>query len=271
MRRVRIAAAVFLAALAAVAPAPAAAASAETVEAGAKRLEPWRPALREARRFADGRLGSVSFALRTRRRVYALRPHVVVPAASVVKAMLLVAYLDHPTVRRRPLRDRDRDLLAPMIRWSDNVAATRVRDYVGNGALERLARRAGMRNFAADPIWGFTQITAADQTRLFMRIDRYVVRRHRDYAMRLLRTVVPTQRWGIGRVRPRSWALYMKSGWGSGSGRVDHQVALLRRGRRWLALAILTTGSPSHAYATATLRGVARRLLRGLGPRSVPR
>lgn len=235
------------------------------------RLVDWRPHVRRARRYADGRAGSVSFALRTRRRVYGLRRHAVAVSASVVKAMLLVTYLNSDGVRRRRLNDADRALLAPMIRWSDNDAASRVRDIVGNGALEHLARRVGMRNFASSLSWGSTLITAADQAKLFMRIDRCVVRRHRDYAMRLLRTVIPAQQWGIGRARPPAWALYLKGGWGSGSGAVDHQVALLRRGRRRLALAILTTGNPSHEYGTETLEGVARRLLRGLGPRSRPR
>ena len=48
--------------------------------------------------------------------------------------------------------------------------------------------------------------------------------------MRLLGSIVRSQRWGIARVRPPGWALYFKGGWGSGSGAVDHQVALLRRG-----------------------------------------
>jgi hypothetical protein len=36
--------------------------------------------------------------------------------------------------------------------------------------------------------------------------------------MHLLRTVVPSQRWGVARVRPDGWRLYFKGGWGSGSG-----------------------------------------------------
>jgi hypothetical protein len=70
---------------------------------------------------------------------------------------------------------------------------------------------------------------------------------------------------------PREWALYFKGGWGSGTGWADHQVALLRRGRRRLAVAILITWSPSHAYGKETLRGIAARLLRGLRPDSQPR
>lgn len=84
-------------------------------------------------------------------------------------------------------------------------------------------------------------------------------------------SIVRPQRWGIGRERPRGWALYVKGGWGSGTGWVDHQAALLRRGRRRLSIAILTTNSPSHAYGKQTLRGVAARLPRGLRPSSVPR
>ena len=119
-----------------------------------------------------------------------------------------------------------------MVRWSDNVAATRVRDIVGNDGLVRLARRVGMRAFTPAAIWGLSRIDAADQTLFFLHIERFVPRRHRATALRLLSSIVPSQRWGIARVRPPGWALYFKGGWGSGSGAVDHQVALLRRGRR---------------------------------------
>jgi hypothetical protein len=64
------------------------------------------------------------------------------PSASVLKAMLLVAYLDLPSVRARVLGSGDRALLAPMIRRSDNAAAGRVLGIVGAGRLSALARRA---------------------------------------------------------------------------------------------------------------------------------
>ena len=217
-----------------------------------------------AREYAGERAGSVSFALRTESRLQGYRVQRSVPSASVLKAMLMVAYLRRLGVRDRALGPGDRALLAPMIRWSDNATATRVRNLVGNRALRRLARRAGMRRFRTAPIWGQSRIDAADQSRFFLRIDSFVPQRHRAYAMRLLGSIVPSQRWGIARVRPPGWALYFKGGWGSGTGAVDHQVALLRRGSQRVAVAILTTGSPSHAYGKETLRGVAARLLRGL-------
>jgi hypothetical protein len=85
--------------------------------------------------------------------------------------------------------------------------------------------------------------------------------------MRLLRTIVPSQRWGMGAVIPDGWRLHFKGGWGSGTGAVDHQVGLLRRGEHRVAIAVMTVNNPSHAYGKATLRGVSRRLLRGLGAR----
>jgi hypothetical protein len=249
-------------ALACLAPA----AEAEPAERGR-----WRPGLEQARAYAGTRAGTISFAVRTSRRLYRSDAYRTFRSASVVKAMLMVAYLNHPAVRGRALHAGDRALLDPMVRWSDNTTASRIRDFVGNGALVQLARRAGMRRFAVAPSWGGTQITAAGQAKLFLRIDRYVVRRHRDTALRLLGGIVPAQRWGIGQVHRPGWARYFKGGWGDGDGEVDHQVALLRRGRRRIAVAILTAGNPSHEYGKQTLEGVARRLLHGLGARSLPR
>jgi hypothetical protein len=205
--------------------------------------------------------------VRTQAHLYGVDTRRTVPSASVLKAMLLVAYLRQPDVRARALGKADRVLLTPMIRWSDNVAATRVRDIVGNDGLVRLAHRVGMRAFAPAPIWGLSRIDAADQTLFFLHVEHFVPRRHRATALRLLSSIVPSQRWGIAQVRPAGWALYFKGGWGSGSGAVDHQVALLRRGKRRLSVAILTTSSPSHDYGKQTLRGVAVRLLRGLAVR----
>ena len=112
-----------------------------------------------------------------------------------------------------------------------------------------------------------------DQTRFFLRIEELTPRRHRAYAMTLLRTVVASQRWGVARATPAGWRVYFKGGWGSGTGAVDHQVALLTRGDLRVSVAIMTTANGSHAAGKRTLRGVARRLLRGLArvtPRADP-
>jgi beta-lactamase class A len=224
----------------------------------------WHPDMRAARAYAHHRPGRIAFAVRTEGRMWGWHADATFPSASVLKAMLLVAYLREPYVRHRALRPAERALLSPMIRRSDNDAATTVRARIGNGALVQLAHAAGMTRFRPAAIWGLSQITARDQTRFFLRIDGMMPARHRAYGMHLLASVVPSQRWGIGQVAPRGWQLYFKGGWGSGTGAVDHQVALLRRGDDRVAVAVLTVDDGSHAVGKATLRGLFARLLRKL-------
>ena len=230
----------------------------------------WSPDVKAAVSYVHARKGEVRFAVRTDDRLWGYRRTDGVHSASVIKALLLVAYLDDPRVRARPLRAADHRLIDPMIRRSDNVAATRVLAYVGPARVRATARRVGMRRFRLDRVvWGRSRIDASDQTRFFLHFEAHVVARHRASALHLLRTVVASQRWGVARVRPDGWRLYFKGGWGSGTGLVDHQVALLRAGADRVAVAVLTTGNPDHAYSQQTLRGVFARLLRGLAAQDV--
>jgi hypothetical protein len=224
----------------------------------------WRPDMQGALRYKRTRIGDVAFAVRTDARFYAYRPDHVEWSASVLKAMLLVAYLDRPPVARRDLDSDDRDLLNPMITVSDNDAATEVRSIVGNSGLSALAHRVGMTSFEPAAIWGESHITARDQTKFFLHIDRFIPALHRAYALRLLASVTPSQRWGIGEVAPKGWKLYFKGGWGSGTGLIDHQVALLVRGCARVSVAVLTMDDGNHPYGQATLKGMFARLLRGL-------
>jgi hypothetical protein len=178
--------------------------------------------------------------------------------------MLLVAYLDRRDVRHRRLRHADRRLLGPMIRVSDNDAATAVYGRVGPAGLRRVAGRAGMRSFIPNPVWGGCQVTAHDQARFFSRIRHLIPERHRKYALSLLRRIVSYERWGIPHGRPPGWRLYFKGGWfNDDDGWRVHQAALLERGGRHIAIAVLTRGNPSLGYGAATISGVTQRLLRG--------
>ena len=231
----------------------------------------WQPDIHGAIAYAHTRAGNVSFAVRTAHHLWGWRQSRTVPSASVLKAMLLVAYLDDPRVRNRRLTAADHRLIDPMIQHSDNTAATRVLGFVGPPGVYAVAARAGMRKFTLDPtIWGLSRIDAIDQTRFFLHIDSHVVPRHRATAMHLLATVTPSQRWGIGELHLPGWQLYFKGGWGSGTGAVEHQVALLRHGSVRVSVAVLITTSPNHDYAKRTLRGVFAILLRGVHGLLVP-
>ena len=233
--------------------------------AGAVGPSRWGYRIAAAKTYAQSRAGTVAFAVVDQRgRLHGYRGRAVAPSASLLKPILLVAYLRKASVRDRPLTDYERSLLGPMIRRSDNNSVPLLLDLVGRVRLNHLARIIGMTSFGlVTPYWGHSTITPRDQARYFHRIDHYVPPRHRRYAMHLLATIVSSQRWGIAHVAPEGWRLYFKGGWSTGTGLVDHQVALLRLGKARVSLCITTRFNPDHEYGKQTLRGVARRLVGG--------
>ena len=234
--------------------------------AGAAPPDEWRPDVKRARQYAQHRTGDVRFAIvDPSGRWYDFHGGRASPMASTIKVMLLAAYLRQGSVRDSALHDDDRELLGPMIRRSDNAAATRVRDIVGEGAIRRVARDGRMRHFRYSNTWGLSRASARDGASLMSRFEAVVPDRHEGYAKHLLASIVASQRWGVARARPRGWKLFFKGGWGVGAGEVNHQIAFLQHHDSRVALAIHTEFDPSHAYGKKTLKGVASRLLRGLG------
>jgi hypothetical protein len=227
--------------------------------------DPGRGDIRRARRYLAGRAGVKGFAVvNSEGRMYGTHLHRRFVSASVVKAMLLVAYLRKLRHAHRDLDSGDRSLLHPMIHVSDNDAAARVWSIVGNPRLRRLADRAGMTDFSIQGIWANAMISAADQARFFYRMNRLLPDRFRRYANRLLSHIVSWQSWGIPAVaRPRGWKVFFKGGWrGTGRGQLVHQAARLRRSDERIAIAVLTDGSPSMGYGIQTIEGTTGRLLR---------
>lgn len=243
----------------------------QSVTAGGARSAgrfPAAPAFEAARRYAQDRDGEVSFAVvDSRGELRGADADRSFASASVVKAMLMVAYLDQLEDDGLSIGAEGRALLDPMIRVSDNAAATAVYGAVGGApALESVADSAGMDDFAASPAWGESSITAADQARFFARIDTLVPRDDRDYARRLLSSIAPEQSWGIASAAGNRFDVYFKGGWlPTDSGQLVHQAALLERGGRRLSVAVLSDGSPSFDYGVQTVEGVAERLLRPVG------
>jgi Beta-lactamase enzyme family len=223
----------------------------------------WAKRIAAAERFADGRAGTVSFAVVDESgRLRGDGTDRVHSSASVVKVMLLIAFLREPDVRDDELTAGERRLLGPMIRRSDNGSATAVFTRVGADALHDLAREADLDRFTTQPTWGLSTITAGSQAQFFFRLERFIPQRHRGYVLRLLTRIVPRQRWGIPPAAPAGWTLHFKGGW---SGRPKwriNQVMLLRKPGRRFAVAILTSDQPGKRYGIQTVRGVARRLLR---------
>lgn len=229
---------------------------------------PGQSAMRRAWKYARRRGGMVSFAvvdtkgrMRTREggRLYA--------SASVVKAMLLVAELRRLAESGLPLDPGTEDVLEAMIAWSDNDAADSIYARVGDPGLLGVAEAAKMRRFTVAGYWGNAQVTAADLAHFFSRVRGLLPREHRRTGLRLLASVVPSQRWGLPKAAERGrWSVYFKGGWrATDSGELVHQAGWLKDGSRELTIAVLTDAQPSRLYAIHTVRGVADRLVRDAG------
>lgn len=230
-------------------------------------LVEWVPGTAAAKRFISTRPGRARYSLydATSGRRWEYRATEPVKCASLMKTLLLATYLRSSSVRDRKLTEDDRKFLRPMIRESANDPASALYVKLGGDAIARTAHAAGMGTVTPNPHWGLTRTTARQQVALFSRLPDLFPQRHRAYAMKLLGTIVPAQRWGVGQVDlPANWQLYFKGGWGSGTGAVDHQTALLMNGEQRLVLSITTTNNPSHQSGKKTLEGVAERLLAGL-------
>jgi beta-lactamase class A len=231
-----------------------------------------RENIRAAKHWAEDRAGHVGFAFYDDcRRTVGWHEGEAFASASVVKAMMLVAYLRKGNVPHRDLRRSEKRVLRPMIEKSDNDAANEIYVAVGAEGLNALARDARLKHFHTEPVWGATTLTPATQARFFAHIERYIPTRHQRYAMRLLANVVPRQRWGLPPVQPRGWRIYFKGGWAQSStegGWRINQVATLRTRRRDIGVAVMTRQNPSKKYGTETIEGVGKRLLRGYSLRS---
>ena len=257
MRRLVLSCTLILAAFAVPSAPSASAYGAQQVPSGSG-IVPGDQALRSATRWAARRKGRVSWSVLDSAGVFhgshGARPHF---SASTSKAMLLVAALRR--VGPHPIPPALAAQLRPMIRRSDNRAADAVLAFVGDAGLAGVARAAGMRHFATNGTWSNVRLTSADQARLFIRIDRLVRPRHRDYARGLLRGIVAAQSWGVPRAaRPRGWRVLFKGGWRE---KLVNQAALLERSGTRIAIAVLTDANPSQAYGRATVQGIAERLV----------
>src|ERR1700704_2803079 len=192
---------------------------------------PSAQAIAAAVRYLDSRGGSSGFAVvDSKGRLSGVRLHEHFRTASVVKAMMLVAYLQMLAAQHRGLGAGDRALLYPMIHVSDNNAASAVLAGVGGGALASVARQAGMSDYAPGVgWWAFTQTSAADQARLFARLGRLIPKRLYGYARYLMSTIERQQGWGVPAVARPRWQVYFKTGALPSRG-LFTEAALLERG-----------------------------------------
>ena len=213
--------------------------------------------------YLAGRLGTNAFAVLDHdRRLAGVDVHRRFHSASVVKSMLLAAYLRMLAGQHRSLDSASRALLYPMIHSSDNEAASAVLAIVGEAALDRVARDAHMVDYeSGGAFWGFTEVSAADLARFFLHQQAIIPRQFDGYARWLLSSIEPSESWGIPAVARPEFQVFFKGGWLPEFEDLVNQVARLERPGIVFALAVLTIDNPSMAYGEHTIEGVTARLL----------
>jgi Beta-lactamase enzyme family len=223
---------------------------------------PSAAAVAAAGHFLDGRAGRTSLAIvDSSGHVSGVHLHEHFETASVIKVMMLTAYLQRLAAQRRGLGPADRALLYPMIHVSDNQAASAVLAVVGERALDRVAAEAGMSDYAPGVgWWAYSQTSAIDQARFLSVLDRLIPARFYGYARYLMSTIEPSQSWGFPPVARPRWSVFFKTGALPERG-LFNEVGRLERGPVTFTFAVLTDGDPSMGYGEETIEGVADRLL----------
>ncbi|HEX3434012.1 MAG TPA: serine hydrolase [Solirubrobacteraceae bacterium] len=247
--------------------------------AGAAAIAPASPAARStpsypsqasiaaAVRYLDARAGRTSLAVvDSAGRLSGTRTREHFQSASVVKVMFLTAFLQRLNADHRPVSALDRSLLYPMIHESNNDAASAVLNRVGLSAVARVAREAGMHDYAPGVgWWAYTQTSAADQARLFIALAQLIPRQFWPYARGLMAGIEPEQSWGIPQIARPRWQVFFKTGALPSEG-LFNETARLERPGVTFTISVFSTADPSMAYGEETMRGVARALLAGSPP-----
>ena len=136
-------------------------------------------------------------------------------AASAIKVTILSALLRKVHGPSR-LTKAQRNLAYLMITQSSNNAATALWNDVGMTDMQAFLNKAGMRHTILSDAWGLTQITAQDELtllRVLTTSNKVLGKSSREYALRLMAEVIPSERWGVSAGAPSDVTVHLKNGW----------------------------------------------------------
>jgi hypothetical protein len=232
--------------------------------------------LAEASRFAAGRPGTNGVAIvdTITGKVYGNDASgVAMRTASIVKVIIGMRLFARAQEQKRGLTADEQSNLAAMIRSSDNDATSRLWGSLGGPAVITWIRKVtGVRNThppGNPPSWGFTTTTARDMAVILNALvhARGINAANREALLREMRSVIPSQRWGIGPAVHRSNPA-VKNGWYPDTdapvwrvhctGIADHAG----RSNRWVI--VVTTRYPANLgmeHGQQTCSGIAARAL----------
>jgi beta-lactamase class A len=194
-------------------------------------------------------------------------------SASVVKVTVLATLLRDAEQHGRQLTRRESRLATAMITKSDNKATSALWRQLKATRVKAFLRAAGMRKTVpgSGGYWGLTQITANDEEKLLEVVTHrgpVLSDRSRTYILKLMRGVIPSQRWGTPAGAPRGTTIQVKNGWLSRAThgwRVHSIGAFTGRGHDY-TLTVLTQDNARMNDGVATIQAVARAVHKNLNP-----
>jgi hypothetical protein len=136
-------------------------------------------------------------------------------SASVIKVTILSALL-RKVHGPAGLTARQRNLAYLMITQSNNNAATALWNDVGMTDMQAFLNKAGMRHTILSESWGLTQITAQDELTLLHVLTtsvKVLSKSSRQYVLRLMASVIPSERWGVSAGAASNVTVHIKNGW----------------------------------------------------------
>jgi len=191
-------------------------------------------------------------------------------AASAIKVTIISALLykvggpGHMTTAQHGLAWR-------MITESDNAAATRLWDEVGDAGMQRFVSAARMSHTILDDgAWGLSQLTAQDELTLLTLLTtagKLLSNTSRGYVLWLMSKVIPSQRWGVPAGAPADVTVSVKNGWlpdpVTGRWHINsigafRSLGAYRSRHIDYQIAVLTDGNPSESYGIGTIQAAAR-------------
>ena len=212
--------------------------------------------------------------------------------ASIVKVMIMEATLRRAQDWGRGLTAWERRKIRPMIIRSDNTAARRLWDDLGQPYIGRFLGRAGTTATTLNPygLWGLTRTSAADQLRILgvltgARARALLSPSSRAYGLKQLNEVRRDQRWGVPAGMPRGTKAYLKNGWlsrsthgwrvhsiGAFTGTAKAKATATSKARtvtakargRTYRIVVLSHDNPTMKYGVRTIERVAQAVHRAL-------
>jgi beta-lactamase class A len=163
--------------------------------------------------------GSFSVAVLDKKtgKKYVYRGTVSFDTASIAKAQILACMLLHDQAAGHGATSSEMTLAKPMIRLSDNNAATDLFQHVGGrSGVTACNRKLGLTHTTVNSAWGLTRTTAADQIRLlseFTDTAGPLNSASRKTVFDLMNTVSADQRWGVPAVAKPGETATVKNGW----------------------------------------------------------